>query len=127
VKSGKIVRRGQITTDWSERRQRVRTAYSNRDFQRAVTVAVSNASSKAVSANGRLSFEIALKPEEAWHACLLYILEDGEQQLPAPSDCFGRNHKSRHSESMAEWLEAVVTLLPWNGSISWRKSALASG
>jgi glycogen debranching enzyme len=110
VKSGKIARRGQITTEWSERRQRVRTTYSNRDFRRAVTVAVSHASSKAVSANGRLSFEVALQPQEAWHACLLYTLEDGEQQLRAPPDCFGRHHKSRHSESMADWLETVVKI-----------------
>jgi glycogen debranching enzyme len=110
VKSGKIVRRGQITTEWSERRQRVRTAYSNKDFQRAVTIAVVHASSKAVSANGRLSFEVALKPGEAWHACLLYTLEDGGQQLRAPPECFGQIHKSRHSESMAEWLETVVKI-----------------
>jgi glycogen debranching enzyme len=110
VKSGKIVRRGQITTEWSERRQRVRTAYSNKDFQRAVTIAVVHASSKAVSANGRLSFEVALKPGEAWHACLLYTLEDGEQQLRAPPECFGQIHKSRHSESMAEWLKTVVKI-----------------
>jgi glycogen debranching enzyme len=110
VKSGKIVRRGQITTEWSERRQRVRTAYSNRDFQRAVTVAVSHSSSKAVSANGRLSFEVALQPHQAWHACLLYTLEDGEQQLRAPPDCFGQDPRPQRSEEMAEWLEAVVKI-----------------
>ena len=110
VKSGKIVRRGQITTEWSERRQRVRTAYSNRDFQRAVTIAVLHASSKAVSANGRLSFEVALQPGQAWHACLLYTLEDGEQHLRAPPDCFGQDHKSRHSETMADWLKTVVKI-----------------
>src|SRR5262249_11177975 len=74
VKSGKIVRRGQITTEWSERRQRVRTAYSNRDFRRAMTIAVLHASRKAVSANGRLSFEVAPQPRQTWHACLLYTL-----------------------------------------------------
>jgi glycogen debranching enzyme len=110
VKSGKIVRRGQITTEWSERRQRVRTVYSNKDFQRAVTIAVVHASSKAVSANGRLSFEVSLQPGQAWHACLLYTLEDGGQQLRAPPECFGQIHKSRHSESMAEWLETVVKI-----------------
>ena len=71
VKSGRIVRRGQISTEWSERRQRVRTAYSNQDFHRAVTTSVAKAPVKAVSANGRLSFEIALATGEAWHACLL--------------------------------------------------------
>src|SRR6478736_5127904 len=55
VRSGNILRRGQITTEWSERRQRVRTAYSNRDFHRAVTTTVAHAPGKAVSANGRLS------------------------------------------------------------------------
>ena len=82
VKSGHIVRRGKITTEWSEQEQRVRTAYSNRDFRRAVTISVARASRKAVSANGRLSFEVALRTDETWHTCLLYTLEDGEQHLP---------------------------------------------
>src|SRR6266516_5287355 len=58
VKSGHIVRRGKITTEWSEPEQRVRTVYSNRDFRRAVTTSVVRAPREAVSANGRLSFEV---------------------------------------------------------------------
>ncbi len=110
VKSGHIVRRGQITTEWSEARQRLRTAYSNRDFHRAVTTSVSRAPCKAVSANGRLSFEVALAPSEAWHACLLYTLEDGEQHFQAPHDCIGQSDKSSHAETMAEWLKTVVKI-----------------
>jgi glycogen debranching enzyme len=110
VKSGRIVRRGQITTEWSERRQRVRTAYSHQDFHRAVTTSVAKAPGKAVSANGRLSFEVALGPGEAWHACLLYALEDGEQHFHAPRDCTEKNSKSRHSKTMAQWLKAVVKI-----------------
>ena len=49
VKAGRIVRRGKITTEWSEREQRVRTEYSNRDFRRAVTISVARASRNAVS------------------------------------------------------------------------------
>src|SRR5262249_47588887 len=81
VKSGHIVRRGQITTEWSQRRQRLRTAYSNQDFHRSLTITVSRATSKAVSANGRLSFEVTLEPSGVWHACLLYVLEDGKQRF----------------------------------------------
>jgi len=110
VKSGHIVRRGQITTEWSEARQRLRTAYSNQDFHRAVTTSVSHAPCKAVSANGRLSFEVALQPNEAWHVCLLYTLEDGEQHFQAPHDCIGQSHKSHHAGTMAEWLKAVVKI-----------------
>src|SRR6201993_3856599 len=110
VKSGKIVRRGQITTEWSERRQRLRTAYSNRDFHRSLTITVSRATSKAVSANGRLSFEVALQPGEGWHTCLAYALEDAEQELHAPHDCLGESQKSRHYPTMAEWLKTVVKI-----------------
>ena len=110
VKPGHIVRRGQITTQWSEARQRLRTAYSNQDFRRAVTASVSRAPCKAVSANGRLSFEVALGPGEAWHACLLYTLEDGEQHFHAPKDCVGQSYKSHHAETMAEWLETVAKI-----------------
>ena len=38
VKSGRIVRRGRITTDWSEHGQQLRTTYRNGDFSRAVTI-----------------------------------------------------------------------------------------
>jgi glycogen debranching enzyme len=110
VKSGGIVRRGQITTEWSERRQQVRTAYSNKDFHRAVTVSVARAPVKAVSANGRLSFEVALAAGEAWHACLRYALEDGDQSYHAPRACLGTNSKSHHTETMADWLKTVVKI-----------------
>ncbi|MGB8486520.1 MAG: glycogen debranching N-terminal domain-containing protein, partial [Xanthobacteraceae bacterium] len=110
VKSGHILRRGQITTEWSAGRQQVRTVYSNRDFHRAVTTSVARPSSKAVSANGRLSFDVALQPSEAWHVCLLYTLEDGAQKFHAPGDCLGEISKTHHSETMADWLKTVAKI-----------------
>src|SRR5947209_8358667 len=110
VKSGHIVRRGQITTEWSERRQRLRTAYSNRDFHRAVTTLVVEAPRLAVYANGRLSLEVAIQPNKAWHACLLYELEDGEQLFHAPHHCVGTGHNPRHSGAMSRWLKKVAKI-----------------
>jgi glycogen debranching enzyme len=110
VKSGKIVRRGKITTEWSEQRQEVRTEYSNQDFQRAVTISVARAPRKAVSANGRLSFEVVLAPGEIWHACLLYSFEDGDQVFQAPDDCVEKGDESPHFRTMSEWLKAVVKI-----------------
>jgi glycogen debranching enzyme len=75
-----------------------------------VTITVSRASSKAVSANGRLSFDVVLQPNEAWHACLLYTLEDGEQHFRAPRDCIGQCGKSQHAGTMAQWLKIVAKI-----------------
>ena len=62
VKSGHIVRRGQITTEWSQRRQRLRTAYSNRDFHRSVTITVSRATSRSSPTSSARSRTSATTP-----------------------------------------------------------------
>ena len=106
VKSGRIVRRGRITTEWSEAHQQLRTTYRNGDFTRALTVAPLQ--EKAVHANGRLSFEVALEPGAAWHCCLLYTLTDGDRHVAGPQACIGQAHKSRHAETLAAWLRTVL-------------------
>jgi glycogen debranching enzyme len=110
VKSGRIVRRGRITTEWSEAHQHLRTTYRNQDFTRAVTISPAQSSTKAVYANGRLSFEVALGPGEPWHSCLLYTLTDGDRHLVAPTHCIRHSHKSRQAETMADWLAKVVKI-----------------
>jgi glycogen debranching enzyme len=110
VKAGHIVRRGRITTEWSEAHQHLRTTYCNRDFTRAVTISPSRSSSKAVYANGRLSFEVALKPGEPWHCCLLYALADGDRHHASPPYCIDYTHKLRHAETLADWLANVVKI-----------------
>jgi glycogen debranching enzyme len=110
VKSGRIVRRGRIVTQWSEAHQHLRTIYRSGDFSRAVTISPAHSPAKAVYANGRLSLEVALKPGEAWHYCLLYALADGDRHFAAPRDCVGHNHKSHHAETMKDWLQQVVKI-----------------
>ena len=110
VKSGQIVRRGRITTEWSEPRQRLRTTYRNGDFSRAVTISPTQPPTKAVYANGRLSFEVALEPGKAWHCCLHYTLADGDRRFAAPTHCIADSHQSQHAETMADWLKNVVKI-----------------
>jgi glycogen debranching enzyme len=84
VKSGNIVRRGRITTEWSQAHQQLHTIYRNRDFSRSVVISAHNFPKEAVYANGRLSFEVALQPGEAWHTCLLYTLKDNDEDARVP-------------------------------------------
>jgi len=110
VKSGRIVRRGRIATQWSEPHQHLRNTYRNGDFSRAVTISPMRSPTKAVYANGRLSFEVALEPGKAWHCCLLYTLTDGDRQFAPPAQCVGQGHHSQHAETMADWLKNVVKI-----------------
>jgi glycogen debranching enzyme len=109
VKSKRDIRRGHIDTNWSEARQTLRTTYRNADFQRAASVSVGRADSRAVYANGRLSFEVRLPPHGTWHACLLYELADGEKRFHAPHGCpDGEN--STPSREHRDWRQTVLKL-----------------
>jgi glycogen debranching enzyme len=103
VKSGGIVRRGQITTEWSQRDGRLRTSYANQDFKRDVTVRVRRNDSKPVYANGRISFNVALAPHETWRACLLYEFQDGRTTRRPPRECIEGCLKSKFAKRLRDW------------------------
>ena len=110
VKSSNIIRRGRITTTWSQATQQFRTSYRNGDFVRAVTIAPAHGQPSAVYANGRLSFEIDLDPAKAWHCCLLYSLEDGERLFPPLRECVDQHQQTQHAETLSDWLRSVLKI-----------------
>jgi len=75
-----------------------------------VTISPTQSPTKAVYANGRLSFEVALEPGKAWHCCLLYSLADGDRHFASPTHCVGHSHQSQHAETMADWLKNVAKI-----------------
>jgi glycogen debranching enzyme len=110
VKSNAIVRRGRVTTRWSKARQSLTTSYVNRDFHRRLTIQVRNADAPAVYANGRLSFDVALKPGATWHACLLYAFSDGKTKKAAPSACIDHCLQSPSAQRVADWQAKSLTI-----------------
>ncbi len=108
VKSGKIVRRGQITTEWDPHAQVLTNTYRNEDFVRAVTIEACHA--KTVYANGRLSFEVDLKPGASWHCCLEYSLTDGKECLAPPAHCALTDPESRNAADLQAWQKRVLKL-----------------
>jgi glycogen debranching enzyme len=111
VKGGNIVRRGRITTSWAAKRQVLRVTYRNKDFCREVIVGVGEGDGDpAVSANGRLSFDVALKAGQAWHRCLTYDLVDGAKRIRAPRECTHSSATSDHAQKMEEWQGTVLKI-----------------
>jgi glycogen debranching enzyme len=111
VKRGTIVRRGRVTTSWSDSRQELRFEYSNKDFTRSVIVCVDKAKGgAAVNANGRLTFDIALGAGQAWHRCLKYDLVDHAKRLRAPPECANSSEKTQRSRKMEAWRRKLPKL-----------------
>jgi glycogen debranching enzyme len=111
VKDDRIVRRGRITTSWSAKRQELQIAYRNRDFERGLIVRTRGPKGKpTINANGRLSFDVALKAGQAWHRCLTYDLQDGPKLIKGPPECNGSPAKSGHTTKMVEWQRTVLKI-----------------
>src|SRR6185312_11266515 len=102
-KSKTIVRRGRVTSGWSRRHATLTTTYENEDFRRTVYVRVRHADSKPVYANGRVSFDIELKPGERWHSCLFYEFSDGKTVRHAPKPCIDQCLASPLAKRLADW------------------------
>jgi glycogen debranching enzyme len=110
VKSNKIVRRGRIITEWLDDKQELGTQYRNSDFHRTVTITTNIEASRAVYANGRLSFEVAIEPGRSWHCCLLYELRNGGRRFAAPQECVAHAGESAPAESLALWQRTVLKI-----------------
>ena len=111
VKSDQIVRRGRITTSWLAKRQTLQFTYRNKDFCRGATIRTGEGDGEpTVNANGRLSFEIALKAGQAWHRCLTYDLTDGAQRMRAPRQCTDSSATSDHAQKMDTWQRKVLKI-----------------
>jgi glycogen debranching enzyme len=74
VQARSFVRRGCLETRWDDDRKELQTIYRNKDFYRCLTYQPRNYTSQPYYANGRITFEVELKPGESWHTCGNYIL-----------------------------------------------------
>ncbi|WP_369725705.1 glycogen debranching N-terminal domain-containing protein [Bradyrhizobium sp. LLZ17] len=114
VKSGNIVRRGRITTEWSKSPSALRSIYREKDFCRELRVLIKRSNSAAVYANGRISFELRLQPRQEWHACLLYELGDGKARAKAPDQCIADIRQSTVGQRLENWEKTVLKIQTTN-------------
>ena len=113
VKQGRIVRRGRIKTEWSDAHRTLTTRYTNGAFSRGLRTRAR--SPRPVNyANGRITFEVHLKPGETWRGALLYDVLDGDQVYEAPAECIVDDAEGAQARSLAAWREESATLASSN-------------
>ncbi len=113
VKAHNFVRRGRILTTWEDERSELHTTYTNRDFRRELTYRLLNGDSRPHSANGRLTWEIALAPGATWHSCCYYVLTDGQQARAPIYGCYhdlGKTELAERDQLQRQWRTQVTQL-----------------
>ena len=117
VKSHKFVRRGRIVTEWDEKRQTLRTSYSNRDFERVFAYRLRDFGSTPVYANGRLTFPIRLESRASWHCCCEYMFGARERMRRPLRGCYESSKNTRIDEPARQWIARATTLTSANEDI----------
>ena len=120
VRRRRLVRRGEITTQWSAARRSLRTTYTNRTFRRSLLIQVDKNGSKPQFANGRLTFVATIEPKGVWHTCLRWLPITQSGRYPPTLDC---NALTTRPEAVSPPLPTVSIDSP-NETVdrTWRRS-----
>jgi len=114
VRAAGLADRGHVQTTWDSGAGELRTAYEHDGFERRVVYRVEESGSQPVYANGRLIFEIMLRPGEAWDArCQALLLREGRWRQAAQR----RDRYWRRSHSQQEWLDSCTALKTANADV----------
>jgi glycogen debranching enzyme len=87
VKSGQLVRRGEINARWFRSARELRTTYVHRDFVRELVLQADRSDSTVQFANGRFVFIAEVAPKGTWHTCLRWLPLTYSKRRPTTLSC----------------------------------------
>ena len=87
VKSGRLVRRGEINARWFRSARELRTTYVNREFVRELVLQADRSDSPPQFANGRFVFVALVPPKDVWHTCLRWLPLTHSKRRPTTLSC----------------------------------------
>src|SRR5262245_16527212 len=67
VKSKRLVRKGNVTTEWHSERAELINSYQHDGFQRSLVTRLTRSGSPPGYSNGRITFLVDLEPGGSWH------------------------------------------------------------
>ncbi len=112
VKANRLIRKGNVTSEWDAERSTLVNAYEHEGFKRSIVTRLMRSGSLAHYSNGRISFQIDLDPRGRWRACCHHFLFQGEKTTARRHWCVHelRDAASPIEKEMSEW-KKVTTLM----------------
>jgi glycogen debranching enzyme len=117
VKAKRLIRKGNVTTEWNPGKSELLTIYQHGGFDRSLLLRIKSNSSPAVYANGRITFRVDLGASESWHSCCEHELIEPTRisRLPRTS-----SHVFQSSDNVAElnsWRKLTTSITTSNEDV----------
>jgi len=118
VKAKRLVRKGNVTTEWRPETSELISSYEHNGFMRSVVTRLTRSGSAANYSNGRISFLVDLEPRGSWHTCCQHAFR-GEKAWKTSHRCVHmlRNAKSPVEREMSSWKNVTTSVTTSNEDV----------
>ena len=117
VKAKRVIRKGNVTTEWDNERSELINTYEHESFKRSLLFCLRASSSPASYSNGRVRFFVDLAPGGSWHTCCRYVLVEGDKVRRCSYNCSNGLEDSNHATEMSKWKEVTTSVTTANEDI----------
>ena len=119
VKSKRVLRKGNVTTRWSQDRAELASTYEHDGFARSLLTRVGSNGSDANYSNGRISFLIDLPSRATWHTCLQHLLDKADESRRPAHPCVHslRKPDSKIETDLRDWKRASTSVTSSNEEV----------
>jgi glycogen debranching enzyme len=117
VKAKHVIRKGNVTTNWSTERSELINTYEHDSFKRSLLFRLAASDSPASYSNGRVRFFVDLDPGGSWHTCCRYVFVEGAKIRRATYDCSRGLEHSKNATEMSRWKEVTTSITTANEDI----------
>jgi glycogen debranching enzyme len=117
VKARRVIRKGNVTTDWNPKTSELTSAYQHEGFSRSFRFRIRSNSSPAVYANGRINFYIDLEPGASWHTCCEHDFIEPERTWRSPRRCCYGIERWDNVAELNSWKRVTTSITTANEDI----------
>jgi glycogen debranching enzyme len=116
VKGKRIVRKGNVATEWRKDGAELISSYEHGEFKRSMTTRLLRADSVPTYNNGRISFFVDLSPGASWHTCCQHFFAwAGQPSVDCVEDI--RNPESSVEQELKNWKAITTSITTSNEDI----------
>jgi glycogen debranching enzyme len=118
VKAKHLIRKGNVTTEWSQDKRELISTYEHDGFKRSLVSQV-DSSSATIYSNGRISFTVDLEPRASWRAGCdhSFVEAEGIPQVPHHGIRPLRVGNSAAEQELNNWKKLTTSVTSSNEDI----------
>jgi glycogen debranching enzyme len=119
VKAKRLIRKGNVKTEWRPERSELINSYDHNEFRRSVVTRLMRSGSTPTYSNGRISFLVDLDPGGVWHTCCRHAFLGGEESPKTSRLCVHmlRDARSSVEQALSSWKEATTSVTSSNEDV----------